>query len=506
MAQDPKNVLHIAGTLAVSGGGNQVYYIHNRWLSRRGNGYSDPVQVSSAGSGYSCHDVEVAALSDGSVVILWVEPQSGGTENLKYRTWLVSTGWGSVTTGITGASGETFTQLRTASRGTAIHLVFVRTNGASVKLEYANPTTSWTTTVVSNSATTSAAAAGANVAVDASGNLFFVYEDYPTGGGQYARYRTKPSGSGVSSATDIAQDGFSPDVSVDSTGAAHIAYVKGSGANSGKVYHRVGIGGGDVHVGNTTAATAAFDRARIVVDTRDRPNIMWSANGDVGYAVKVGAIWTRQEPVLEPGRGNTGSGRGTNSWSFGPLDIVINSFDDVSWIETTGGLVSGRFEPNLGSQDSTAEFAMGPGATANGATGNLNFRLPLFTSKGVGFATSFALLYNSLEADWGVMSNGWSHNYNLYVIDGATGATNNQDSITVAFADGSKAIFRYISTYGYLVADGEYGVFSKLQRLSVSSSNWVGSGYRLTTKYWSPYFVVRRNSAPTQLYVAAGNL
>jgi len=146
------------------------------------------------------------------------------------------------------------------------------------------------------------------------------------------------------------------------------------------------------------------------------------------------------------------------------------------------------YEPNLGSQDSMAEFAMGPGATANGATGNLNFRLPLFSSKGVGFATSFALLHNSLEADWGVMSNGWSHNYSLHIIDGATGGTNNQDSITVAFADGSKAIYRYSSTYGYLVADGEYGVFSKLERLSSSSSaEWVYSGYRLTTKYGVQY-------------------
>ena len=108
MAQDPQNVLHAAGTLTVSGGGNQVFYINNRPHSRRGNGFSAPYQVSSAGSGYSCHDVEIAALSDGSIVVLWVEAQSGGTENVKHRTWTPS-GWGSVSTGITGASGETFT-------------------------------------------------------------------------------------------------------------------------------------------------------------------------------------------------------------------------------------------------------------------------------------------------------------------------------------------------------------------------------------------------------------
>jgi len=29
LAQDTKNVLHVTGTLAVSGGGNQVFHVHN---------------------------------------------------------------------------------------------------------------------------------------------------------------------------------------------------------------------------------------------------------------------------------------------------------------------------------------------------------------------------------------------------------------------------------------------------------------------------------------------
>ena len=197
---------------------------------------------------------------------------------------------------------------------------------------------------------TNANAGGSNIAVDGSGNLYVVYEDYPTGGGQYGRYRSN-TGSGWSGSTDIAQDGYSPDVVVDTGNNVHIAYVKGSGVNSGKVYHRPGIGGSDTHVGNTTAATAAFDRVRLVTDSRNRPNVLWSTNADVGYAVKVGSSWTRQETIQEPSRGNLGNGRGTNNWSFGGLDPVIDSFDNVSWIDLTSGLVTGMYEPNLSCED-----------------------------------------------------------------------------------------------------------------------------------------------------------
>src|SRR5262245_38520098 len=67
LAQDVKNMLHVAGTLGVTGGGNQVFHVHNGWLTRRGNGYSIPFQVSSLTSGQSATDVEAVALSDGRV-------------------------------------------------------------------------------------------------------------------------------------------------------------------------------------------------------------------------------------------------------------------------------------------------------------------------------------------------------------------------------------------------------------------------------------------------------
>jgi hypothetical protein len=237
-------------------------------------------------------------------------------------------------------------------------MTFVETNGASVKLQYVNPTTSWTASTVSDSGTSLATAGGSNIAVNSSGHLFVVYEDYPTAGGEYARYRSN-TGSGWSASTDIAQDGYSPDVSVDTGGNVHLAYVKGAGANTGKVYHRPGIGGSDTHVGNTTAATAAFDRVRIVTDTRNRPNVLWSTNADVGYAVKVGSSWTRQETIQEPSRGSLGNGRGTNNWSFGGIDPVIDAFDNVSWIDLTSGLVSGMYEPNLSCEDGCATCGVG---------------------------------------------------------------------------------------------------------------------------------------------------
>jgi hypothetical protein len=87
--------------------------------------------------------------------------------------------------------------------------------------------------------------------------------------------------------------------------------------------------------------------------------VLWSTNADVGYAVKVGSSWTRQETIQEPSRANLGSGRGTNNWSFGGIDPVIDSFDNVSWIDLTSGLVSGMYEPNLSCEDGCSTCGVG---------------------------------------------------------------------------------------------------------------------------------------------------
>ena len=83
-------------------------------------------------------------------------------------------------------------------------------------------------------------------------------------------------------------------------------------------------------------------------------------------------------------------------------------------------------------------FGMGPNFSANGGNGNVTGSLPVFSSRGVGFATNLSLVYNSARPDRGSISPGWQHNYELTVTE-HIGAL--QSVLSLHLGDGRTIVF-----------------------------------------------------------------
>jgi RHS repeat-associated protein len=126
-------------------------------------------------------------------------------------------------------------------------------------------------------------------------------------------------------------------------------------------------------------------------------------------------------------------------------------------------------EPNLGEQDSFCMFDVGPNCSANAANGNVNFSLPLFSSRGRGISTSFSLVYNSQAFDNSSIGQGWQHNYHIYLTGSAfwwDGPYQRRlpGNIRLNLGDGRKIEFTQAMSPGPIqyIALPEYGYFSRI--------------------------------------------
>ncbi len=205
----------------------------------------------------------------------------------------------------------------------------------------------------------------------------------------------------------VGDDQFFGDVAVDSGGGLHVVWIE---AATGA--HKVRYRGAATEV-VSSATTPTITSARIATDSQNRAHVFWvfDQTSDlppgapptarrIAYAARISGSWRRRE-----GFSGAFNGAPLAEARVGPRDQLAFTLVD--------GQTGRSYEPNIGAQDAYGEFAMGPGASANVTTGNLSVSVPIFSSRGVGFATGLALAYNSLDDNRGSLGPGWIHNYTM---------------------------------------------------------------------------------------------
>jgi YD repeat-containing protein len=215
---------------------------------------------------------------------------------------------------------------------------------------------------------------------------------------------------------------------------------------------------------------------RIAIDSQDIPHVMWSSSSSCNsYAARINNPaqedpWGRQEPA------------------GGEWPGVIDEFklsrvnDSFCYYACWCAEFSWTYEPNLGEQDPFTQFDFGPNSSANIATGNLFFSLPLFTTRGLGFSTSLTLTYNSQDPSDSGLSVGWNHNLGITLTDHAYWWTK---VISVKFGDGRTVVFER-DPAGTFVAQPDFGNSSIIQK-DVTLPDGTYAPYLLTTKFGIKY-------------------
>jgi len=257
----------------------------------------------------------------------------------------------------------------------------------------------------------------------------------------------------------IAPDSCDFDVAVDELGEAHLAYTSSLGLPS----YRRKPADMDLLPAELISATVASINIKVAIDARRRPVVITANVGRVSYATKVENPdlaqpnqWVIQEGLDLP--------VGDDRVFIADIHVSPGS-EFVHAIHETGWYTR-QLEPNSGIQDSFTMVPFGPGTSANVATGNLRFELPLFTARtGFGFGTAFSLVYNSLDGERGSISPGWSTSFDMYVTDDGRFADSDLDlgAVNLHLGEGRIITFEH-RFFPFRTAPDEFGNFSRMDR------------------------------------------
>jgi RHS repeat-associated protein len=235
----------------------------------------------------------------------------------------------------------------------------------------------------------------------------------------------------------------------------------------------------------------------IDVDVQGKPHVMWTSQDSIAYqrqaayAKRVGdplpqdSPWALQYPIammIEDGDPHDLHGGAEPRIRAGCQVFCVGEAVHV-FFPSSGAEYTRTIEYNLGEQDAFAAYPAGPNTTANAVTGNLMHRLPVFASRGAGWATSFSLVYNSQHEVPGPLSIGWTHPYNLLLTRTTSWYGGTQPDFkkphTVQLGDGRTVLFTFDENRGFHLARDEFGFFARLE------VGWWGSV--MTDKFGTQY-------------------
>lgn len=241
---------------------------------------------------------------------------------------------------------------------------------------------------------------------------------------------------------------------------------------------------------------------KIAVDPQHQPHVVWyrTADGKFCYAGRVNnenkAVpdWTGRQ---EPSKDFEDFGDGQLCHEIYRLAVNKNGGLFVLGANeryNNPPFFTRSIEYNLGEQDSVGMIPAGPGARANLVNGNLLMNFQVFSSLGAGLATNLNINWNSQQWESSPISQGWSHNYNIYLVDSKCGVKDTvkldpqvedpkaTDYITLFMGDGRSVPFKWkdIDTNNkYHVALDEFGYFARIERDTPDPT----TTYTLTTKH-----------------------
>jgi RHS repeat-associated protein len=267
-----------------------------------------------------------------------------------------------------------------------------------------------------------------------------------------------------------------PDIAVDAGGQPHIVFVGSpQGAfDQDTVYYR-----GPAGLTAVSQSLGSYRTARVLVDSRGQPHVMWGGNG-LNYAAQVKnpnpstvdtATWYRQERVAHPGP-DVPSRAPFNSLS----EVALSRNDEIHVVDgSQASRYTRTIEYGVGSRDPAALTAAFPGGAVNVTNGNVVFNVPLFGTSGVSPNQSATIQYNSLDFSAGLLAPGWRLNYESYLIDHKSEVSGDPKQLTVIYGDGRPVHFKMDTNWNYFVPEDEFGVFDKAEK--------VDPEYRVTTKF-----------------------
>jgi RHS repeat-associated protein len=503
---DRRGVVHVVAEGHRSDTGeNVVLYSNNRWETRDLNGFAPAfVLATQPTNGFSrTHGHRIAAAPNGRIAVVWIDVRSTASgdsrADLKARVFDPATGWGPEILVAPGPPGTEYANpylfYDLANR---LHLAvgrrFFEVNPSTGKLSRDDRQVIRTIDFAPNFVVVAQGSAlspvsgnfpevseldmGPFVQVDSEGGIHVAWT-HVSAFRRIIRYQS-PAGAALDASDPLVATGWGFAAAPD--GSAHFAYVNGTGLR-----YRTRTAAGVLLAPETIplAADALPRDPGLDLDSRFRPLVVFSdvSTRQPGFAAKVsnpawqaqtGSPWAVQNPISVPttpvelhGGAEARVQKGFRLLGFGDR---LYAFFPSSAAEFTYTL-----EYNLGSQDSFVTFPAGPNATANVATGNLSFQLPVVTTRGAGFATNLALVYNSQDETPGPLSSGWTHSYawtltvhmvqngGIPVRPGDVRTTARNSAITLRMGDGRTVAFEFDISRGFHLPKDEFGFFASLQ-------------------------------------------
>lgn len=286
-----------------------------------------------------------------------------------------------------------------------------------------------------------------------------------------------------------------PDIAVDQAGKPHVVWAKAhTTPSSSGIFYTSRTGTSFTTPVNVASQPITVDQmyftgARILFDSRGQPQVVWSGKpfdspiAQLCYAALIGGSWRRQEGVV------------TSVNRMGhPHDFAITKNDQLHVVDGTH--YNRTMEFGLGIRDPLAMVPAFPGAAVNAVSGNLHYRLPLFSTDGLAPSQSMELIYNSLD-QYSIIAPGWKSNYDVYLIEhwegiSVPGNPNATEKVTMILPDGRPVQFVYLAGENYLVPEGDSGLYGKLVRSATNILN--------------PYFTLTLNSGQTWVFNQSGKL
>jgi len=198
--------------------------------------------------------------------------------------------------------------------------------------------------------------------------------------------------------TQIGQPGLNdnPDVFVDASDSPHFSWIRrpedpAPGDNflfgHDEIYHQKLSDGSATKVNGADPGdgSAFFPSARLLVDSRGQPNVVWPG---LRYAkrvknpnpIQLNTTWHRQDRIVAPNaKDYDNNGRPDYEMSR-PYEAAISRNDQIHVVDFDS--YTRTMEYGLGTGDSEAHIKIFPGGTVDVTDGNLMCTLPLFTTKG----------------------------------------------------------------------------------------------------------------------------
>ncbi len=288
------------------------------------------------------------------------------------------------------------------------------------------------------------------------------------------------------------------DIAIDSEDNVWIVYGSDPDLPTGRIKSVKNLG-----ATHESVSTVPGTHPRIVIDFQDQPIVAWSTidfvniqpNDHIGFAARINHPgipandpWVGRQPKAQIIQAD-------DLFWLRPLEMAIKEHDGIELLcfqeEAYSILYSQTIDFNVGLNNSPSSRAVAPNAGVIGINGSLSATIPLFVTRGAGFAASSTLIYNSGDLRPGTISPGWTHNYHIYLVDSWTAIQTAysvfghiKDIITLFQGDGSSVVFRYIDSLDYHIAEKEFGHFGRIRR----ENNTLATTYTLIVEDSTQYF------------------